>query len=104
MPGAAPPFSSSRLPLPATTLFFLFHLLNTADLQAWNGEALQLADMALRPECRGCGIGGGLIGDLQEEAARGGLAVRLNSFAATPAWQLYSALGVCHRQRQRRTV
>ncbi len=54
---------------------------------------LLLVDIALLPEVRGHGIGGKLIRELQEEAAREGKAVRLTVVRNNPALRLYERLG-----------
>ncbi|MBS4096761.1 MAG: GNAT family N-acetyltransferase [Sulfuricella sp.] len=56
-------------------------------------EMLHLADVALLPELRGCGIGSRLIRDLQDEAAGAGVPLRLNCFVTNPAIHLYGRLG-----------
>jgi ribosomal protein S18 acetylase RimI-like enzyme len=58
-----------------------------------SADEIRLADIALLPEHRRSGIGSALIGDLQEEAARTGLPVRLHVTRDNRAAQLYERLG-----------
>lgn len=52
-----------------------------------------LVDISLLPEYRGAGIGGYLIGKLQEDAARLNRPVRLHVLRGNPASRLYGRLG-----------
>ncbi|HEX5502328.1 MAG TPA: GNAT family N-acetyltransferase [Thermomicrobiales bacterium] len=54
---------------------------------------IRLVDIALLPECRGAGIGAGLIGGLLDEGARAGLPVRLHVARENRARRLYERLG-----------
>ena len=56
-------------------------------------EAIRLVDIALLPERRGAGIGAYLIKELQVEAARAGVPVRLQVALGNPAQRLYQRLG-----------
>jgi Acetyltransferases len=58
-----------------------------------SADEIRLADIALLPEHRRSGIGSALIGDLQEEAARTGLPVRLHVARDNRAARLYERLG-----------
>jgi ribosomal protein S18 acetylase RimI-like enzyme len=58
-----------------------------------SADEIRLADIALLPEHRCTGIGSALIGDLQEEAARAGLPVRLHVTRDNRAARLYERLG-----------
>lgn len=57
------------------------------------GEALHLADISLLPEFRNQGLGGHLLGVLQEEAGRERLPLRLNCRPNNPALRLYLRQG-----------
>lgn len=50
-------------------------------------------DIALLPEFRGRGIGGALLGELQQEAARDGKGMRLSVRQNNPARRLYERMG-----------
>jgi ribosomal protein S18 acetylase RimI-like enzyme len=54
---------------------------------------ISVADIGLLPEYRGRGIGGALMRDVLDEAARAGLPVRLYVEAFNPAFRLYQRLG-----------
>jgi ribosomal protein S18 acetylase RimI-like enzyme len=58
-----------------------------------SADEIRLADIALLPEQRSTGIGSALIGDLQEEAVRTGLPVRLHVTRDNRAARLYERLG-----------
>jgi ribosomal protein S18 acetylase RimI-like enzyme len=58
-----------------------------------SADEIRLADIALLPEHRSSGIGSALIGDLQEEAARASLPVRLHVTRDNRASRLYERLG-----------
>lgn len=62
-------------------------------LVARTADDIRLADIALLPEQRGRGIGAALIGDLQDEAERAGLPLRLHVTRDNRAAQLYQRLG-----------
>jgi ribosomal protein S18 acetylase RimI-like enzyme len=49
--------------------------------------------IALLPECRGAGIGGGLIRDVQAEAGRTGKRLTIHVERTNPALRLYRRLG-----------
>ena len=53
----------------------------------------RLIDIALLPEHRGSGIGGGLMRDVLDEAAAVGKMVRIHVEANNPAMRLYLRLG-----------
>lgn len=55
--------------------------------------ATTLVDISLLPECRGQGIGGGLIGDLMEECKKANVPLRLQVLRTNPAVRLYQRLG-----------
>jgi ribosomal protein S18 acetylase RimI-like enzyme len=77
----------------------------THQLILWNGEPvgriivsraqdeLSLVDIAILPEFRSKGIGGGLIRDLQSEALKNSKPLRLEVFHTNPAQRLYFRLG-----------
>jgi ribosomal protein S18 acetylase RimI-like enzyme len=56
-------------------------------------DEIELVDVALLPRHRGTGIGGALVRDLQDEAARSGLPLRLYVEHENPAKRLYDRLG-----------
>jgi ribosomal protein S18 acetylase RimI-like enzyme len=56
-------------------------------------DELRIIDIALLPEHRGRGIGGRLMRPLLEEAAAGGLPVRIHVERENPAMRLYERLG-----------
>ena len=56
-------------------------------------DAIQLIDIALLPVARGSGIGGGLLRELQAEAAAAGTRVALSVARGNPALSLYRRLG-----------
>jgi GNAT superfamily N-acetyltransferase len=59
-----------------------------------SGSDLRLIDIALMPACRGKGIGGGLIGAVQDQARTLGLAtVSIHVEQFNPARTLYERLG-----------
>ncbi len=58
-----------------------------------SGDATVLVDIALLPESRGRGTGGGLLGALLAEARAAGRAVRLHVLRTNPAARLYERLG-----------
>jgi ribosomal protein S18 acetylase RimI-like enzyme len=57
------------------------------------GSEISVADIGLLPEYRGRGIGGGLMRDVLDEAARARLPVRLYVEQFNPAYRLYQRLG-----------
>lgn len=58
----------------------------------WPGE-LRVVDVALLPEHRGRGIGGGLLRELIEEAEERGVKVSVHVERFNPAQRLYARLG-----------
>lgn len=54
---------------------------------------LRVVDIALLPEHRGAGIGGALLRELLDEAARAGQAVTIHVERNNPALRLYARLG-----------
>ncbi len=56
-------------------------------------EAALLVDIALLPEHRGRGIGGGLVRELIEKCNKDKVAVRLQVLKTNPAQRLYERLG-----------
>ncbi len=56
-------------------------------------DEIRLIDIALLPEHRGQGIGGGLMGDVLAEGRRSGLPVRIHVEQNNPALRLYRRLG-----------
>ena len=56
-------------------------------------SSISVADIGLLPEYRGRGIGGGLMQDVLDEAARARLPVRLYVEQFNPAIRLYQRLG-----------
>ena len=58
-----------------------------------NMNAILIIDIALLPEYRNAGIGTSLIRDLQEEARKSGLLIRLHVEPFNPAMSLYKKLG-----------
>ncbi len=56
-------------------------------------EAALLVDIALLPEYRGRGIGGGLVRELIEQCNKSKVAVRLQVLRTNPAQRLYERLG-----------
>jgi ribosomal protein S18 acetylase RimI-like enzyme len=56
-------------------------------------EGVLLVDIALFPEYRGRGIGGGLVRELIEQCNKGKVAVRLQVLKTNPAQRLYERLG-----------
>jgi ribosomal protein S18 acetylase RimI-like enzyme len=56
-------------------------------------EEIRIVDIALLPECRGAGIGGGLIRDVQAEAGRTGKRLTIHVERTNPALRLYRRLG-----------
>ncbi|MEX2499554.1 MAG: GNAT family N-acetyltransferase [Wenzhouxiangellaceae bacterium] len=56
-------------------------------------DELRIVDIALLPEYRGRGIGGSLLQQVQDEAARAGKAVRIHVEKNNPAYGLYRRLG-----------
>ncbi len=56
-------------------------------------DALQVVDIALLPEHRGCGIGTQLLRQVQQTAAGQGKAVLLTVLHGNPAKRLYERLG-----------
>ncbi|HEY2154210.1 MAG TPA: GNAT family N-acetyltransferase [Isosphaeraceae bacterium] len=57
------------------------------------GDEIRIGDVGLLPEYRNRGIGGGLMRDVLDEAARAGLPVRLHVEQFNPAFRLYRRLG-----------
>ena len=57
------------------------------------GSSIAIADVGLLPEYRGLGIGGALMRDVLDEAARVGHPVRLYVEQFNPAFRLYQRLG-----------
>jgi len=63
-------------------------------LQVRRGEReMNLVDIALLPEYQGRGLGGQLVRQLMEEAARAGVPLRLSVLRTNPAARLYERLG-----------
>lgn len=58
----------------------------------WPGE-FRIVDLALLPEYRDRGIGGGILRDLQAEAAAAGKPLRIHVEIFNPARRLYERLG-----------
>jgi ribosomal protein S18 acetylase RimI-like enzyme len=58
-----------------------------------SGEAIHLVDIALLPQRQRAGIGAFLIKELQIEAAKAGVPVRLHVALGNPAQRLYQRLG-----------
>jgi ribosomal protein S18 acetylase RimI-like enzyme len=58
-------------------------------------DRIWLNRIALGSRFRSRGIGSAIIGDLQQEAATAGVAVRLHVFVHNPAFELYRRLGFC---------
>ncbi len=56
-------------------------------------DAFFIANIAIVPEQQGHGIGAALIGDVLAEAARAGVATRLQVLRVNPARRLYERLG-----------
>jgi ribosomal protein S18 acetylase RimI-like enzyme len=56
-------------------------------------EEIHLVDIALLPAHRGQGIGGSLVQELLDEAARAGQPCRLQVLKSNPAARLYARLG-----------
>ena len=56
-------------------------------------ESALLVDIALLPEYRGRGIGGGLVRELIEQCNKDKVAVRLQVLKTNPAQRLYERLG-----------
>src|SRR5262245_60451993 len=56
-------------------------------------ETTSLVDIALLPEHRGRGVGGGLVGGLVEQCRKRGVALRLQVLRTNPAARLYERLG-----------
>lgn len=56
-------------------------------------DDLRIVDIALLPEFRGSGVGGGLIATLQGEAAATGRIVSIHVERGNPAARLYARLG-----------
>lgn len=56
-------------------------------------DEIRLIDIALLPEHRGRGIGGGLMRDLLAEGEEAGLPVRIHVEKNNPAYRLYDRLG-----------
>lgn len=56
-------------------------------------EEIRIVDIALLPEFRGAGIGGGLLERLQREAAASGRALTIHVEVHNPAAALYERLG-----------
>jgi len=56
-------------------------------------EEIRVVDLALLEDCRGRGIGTGLLRALQAEAARAGCALGLRVARGNPAERLYARLG-----------
>jgi ribosomal protein S18 acetylase RimI-like enzyme len=56
-------------------------------------EEFFIANIAIDPEQQGFGLGGAIIGDVLAEAARAGLATRLQVLRVNPARRLYERLG-----------
>ena len=61
-------------------------------LERWSKEH-RIIDIALIPTVRGRGIGGALLLDLHDEAARNGKAVSIHVEKVNPAMSLYRRLG-----------
>ena len=59
----------------------------------WGETTLQIIDISLLPECRGAGLGSGLLADLLEQAEARGLAVGLHVEGDNPAFRLYQRFG-----------
>jgi ribosomal protein S18 acetylase RimI-like enzyme len=62
-------------------------------LVARTDEGLRLVDISLLPERRGAGVGAALIKELQDEAGREGVPLRLQVLKTNPALRLYERLG-----------
>jgi ribosomal protein S18 acetylase RimI-like enzyme len=56
-------------------------------------DEIRILDVALLPEFRGHGIGGGLLADLVDEGRRSGRPVRIHVESKNPAMSLYERLG-----------
>jgi len=56
-------------------------------------DALFIANIAIVPEQQGRGLGATIIGDVLAEAARAGIATRLQVLRVNPARRLYERLG-----------
>lgn len=56
-------------------------------------DEIRVVDIALLPEYRGSGIGGGIMQDLLDEARAAGKAVRIHVEHNNPAMRLYQRLG-----------
>jgi ribosomal protein S18 acetylase RimI-like enzyme len=68
--------------------------LSVGSMIASRGSAeIRLVDIAILPEYRNRGIGGGLIGTLIAEAARSATLLRLSILQGNPAIHLYERLG-----------
>ncbi|HTY16259.1 MAG TPA: GNAT family N-acetyltransferase [Myxococcota bacterium] len=58
-----------------------------------SADAIHVIDIALLPESRGQQIGGGLLREIQDEAAASGQTVRIRVERRNPASRLYQRLG-----------
>jgi ribosomal protein S18 acetylase RimI-like enzyme len=56
-------------------------------------DQIRIVDIALVPEARGAGIGGALVRDVLDEAAKAGKPVTIHVEAYNPALRLYERLG-----------
>jgi ribosomal protein S18 acetylase RimI-like enzyme len=56
-------------------------------------DELYLSEIGLMPQFQGCGIGGGIIRDIQDNARSLGKTVRLQVMKVNPAKRLYERLG-----------
>jgi ribosomal protein S18 acetylase RimI-like enzyme len=63
----------------------------------WERE-LRIVDIALLPEFRGRGIGGGLVRELIEEAGAAGKPVTIHVELENPAMSLYERLGFARKE------
>jgi ribosomal protein S18 acetylase RimI-like enzyme len=61
------------------------------------GDEMHIVDIALRPECRGRGVGGGLIRQLLAEADAGHLSVSLNVLKGSAACRFWERAGFTSR-------
>lgn len=60
---------------------------------AWTAQALWGVDLGLLPEHRARGIGAHILSELQAQAQRAGLPMRLSVLEHNPAARLYARLG-----------
>jgi ribosomal protein S18 acetylase RimI-like enzyme len=61
------------------------------------GDEMHIVDIALVPQCRGLGVGGGLIRQLLAEADAGCRSVSLNVLKGSPACRFWERAGFCSR-------